>query len=403
MRVYKCFTKCNKLELEVTMWRFIYFNLLSFSACFLIIACNAPEQPKTDLELCLDAKIGNYTLVTQLDGELTASDCTREGTIPIDYYKFSVAQQTVVTFYLQTNGADFGVRLFDSNEQELSLEPADQYPRKYKRELMAGDYILAVQTNTGNVGKYTLTTSTLEQGFSGCLTLTKLELGTKVDGELTVSDCGGGSPTDYYEFSLPTQDSVAICGGQRIFLYARDGTPRSLSSTIARGGCFFAELAAGTYIVSYSDSAFELPRSYSISVTTTSQGFLYCYDVKSLEFNVTQQGKIDTTDYVWPPYSFECGNVCNGGVDYADYYGFELSERREINVQYDFAGDHPYWQIYDRPYGNKPRTPSTGANSLILEPGNYVLVVGYHYALSEDPPYSPVVELEPYSLTVSLK
>jgi hypothetical protein len=359
---------------------------------------NTPEQPQTDLQRCPQEKISTYTLVTKLEGELTSSDCLSEGTSPIDYYKFSVVQSTAVTFFLRTSGTDFGIRLFDSNQQELNLEPTDPYYfRKYKRQLMPGDYTLAVQTIMGNMGKYVLTT-TLEQGFSGCLILTKLELGIKVEGEITTADCVGGSDyIDYYKFSLPEQDTIAICGGAGRSLFLRDGTV--LESDIrVRTGCAFRDLQPGSYVIA--EYARSQERSYSISVTTTSTGFLFCYDVKPFVSGVSQQGKIDKTDCGWPPFPYGCTGSCGSDYGYADYYGFELDSPKQVEVVFDFSGERPFWRMFNRTDGY--RIDGYTGNTQ-LAPGKYVLVVGYSYVYIPPSSSIPLDELELYSLTIHFK
>jgi hypothetical protein len=120
--------------------------------------------------------------------------------------------------------------------------------------------------------------------------------------------------------------------------------------------------------------------------------------VKPLEFGVTRQGKLDTTDCEWPPYHFECGKFCGGGFGKADYYGFELTEPREIAISYDFSGSHPYTKLFDRRTFSEPTFQVDPQGKYILQPGKYILIVGYSYRKLNAPD-----ELEPYSLTVNLK
>lgn len=380
------------------MRRFVYFNSFSFFAWFLITACTVPEQPKSDLELCPDAKIGSYALATQLDGEITTSDCTYDDptivpTKYVDYYKFSVDKETRVTFLVRTDGVQLALSVFDDKQQRIIFQP-DRGFVKLSQQLVPGNYTLAVQFTDGNQGEYTLTTSTLEQGFSGCPLLTRMELGVKVKGEFTSSGCDDGY-VDYYEFSLPEQDSVAICGSVAIALSLRDGTSLE-DNPILRGGCLLRDLQAGDYVVSKYNRGLESPFTYLLSVTTIRKGFLYCYDVKPLEFGVTRYRKLDTTDCEWPPYHFECGTFCYGGFGKADYYGFELTDPKEIAISYDFSGDHPYTRLFDRRTFSGLTFQVDPQGKYILQPGKYVLIVGYRYTELNAPD-----ELEPYSLAIN--
>jgi hypothetical protein len=407
------------------MKRFLNSVILVLGVCLLMISCdasssddngdppntpeqgdppNTPEQPSNVLQYCPQEKFSTYTLATEVEGELTTSDCTLSGTGTIqndyiDAYNFTVSKQTTVKIQLRpsVNPARFNVYVIDSNKKEVAVFFIDNVGI-VTTPLASGNYTLAI---AGGVVKYSLSTSTDDQGFNGCPTLTKLELGTKIKGEFTGDDCEDGY-VDYYEFSLLEPDSVAMCGSVSVALSLRDGTVLE-NNPIPRNGCLLRDLQAGSYVLSNYSRGLQQPFSYSLSISTTREGFLYCLDVKSLEFGITQQGKLDIADCEWPPYSFECGAICGGGVGKADHYSFELSERKEIQINYAFAGAYPYWQVYERRSGNKPRFEPMNPTSLTLDPGKYVLIVGYQYRPAEDPPFSPIEELEPYSLTVSIK
>jgi hypothetical protein len=379
--------------------------------CLPLVSCSTitppippEEKPQNDLQNCPEANIVRYALVTKIEGELTTSDCIYgDATIVppkyIDYYSLSVDQQTRITILFNDYAAQLNISIFDSNQKDM---PLSQGLGVFTTQVTPGNYTIAVFSIIGDVGQYTLSTSTDEKGFNGCSILSKIELGTKVDGEITASDCTFGADlVDYYEFSLTEQDTVAICGGAGVSLFLRDGTPLE-TNIIARNGCFLRDLQPGSYVFAKYNFGSQFPFTYSLMMTTTHKGFFYCSDVRSLEFGVTEQGKLDMTDCGWPPYPYECGNICgSGGFGKSDYYEFELGEPKEIEVLYTFSGKHPFWRIFDRRTGYGDIGPFEG--DLTLKPGKYVLVVGYQFYLSEDPPYTPVEELESYTLTVNIK
>ena len=202
--------------------------------------------------------VTNYTIGTEVSGELNASDCTFEqtGTF-VDYYDFGIDSTETVTFSTNNGGLYF----YERNGNYIG---GGSFVQRQARALPAGDYVVAV-VNSGAI-RYELTLTTTKVGFNGCAVLNPYTIGTNVTGSLNADDCFGdsiGEFVDYYVFTIDQTRAVTFSttnGG--LYFYERNGA-------YIGGGSFIQNqtrnLVAGTYVVAVFNNG-EI-NSYSLQVT----------------------------------------------------------------------------------------------------------------------------------------
>jgi hypothetical protein len=319
---------------------------------------------------CQDQKAQSYAVGTQVDGELSITDCvvTEGSTDYVDYYNFTLDKQTDVTFYFQPESFDREWSVLNSEDVAVVSRSFD---RTQTKQLSPGKYTIAIRAfNRGDVGKYTLSTSTPEKGFGGCLTLPKTELGLNFSGELDITDClffNTNNRVEYHEFELSSQDDITIDLrsseiGIEWYLYTRDGTEvigRSLSNTVTR------QLSPGSYVIAV--NGFGRLGDYEVTTTTTTKGFSGCLELKDYVLGETvNDGVIEITDC-------QAAN----STAYVDYYVFTLPQQQ--NVSFNFASPdigNRFIGLYERDGTRITDSPFSGViPSTQLAAGTYVVLV----------------------------
>jgi hypothetical protein len=348
------------------MQKFIGMALGLVSILLMASTCGEPPRP---LVSCINQKAQAYTIGTQVDGELSITDCvvTEGSTNYVDYYKFTIDKQQDVTFYYQPESYDRSWSLINSEDKAIINNTSN---RTQTQQLAAGSYSIAVKAFSANkTGKYVLSTTTPEKGFGGCQTLPKIELGTTKSEELDITDCfilsglyilDANIRVDYYEFELSQQDDVTIdLRSSELslnwYLYTRDGNQviQSFSNTETR------QLAQGKYVIAIVGRS-ETLGQYKVTTTTSTKGFAGCLELQSYTLGATLVGELEITDCQYPNIS-----------DYIDYYEFTLSA--QTNITFSLAGSATQVQLdlYKR-----DGTKVGDGPGFQLEVGTYILAVG---------------------------
>jgi hypothetical protein len=348
------------------MQKFVCFSV----AIFLIIltACESSilEPPRFG---CPVTKLIDYTIATQVSGELEIGDCgypdnASTSQARVDYYKFTLDKQVDVTFYLQTEIFSPNVKVFNSENVEVISTPF----RTATKQLPAGEYVIAV-IQRSELGKYILSTSTPEKGFGGCLTLPKTELGLSVNGGLDITDCfffNENSRVEYYDFELSEQDNVTIDlrSSELKFLqwelYSRGGN-RVIGST---SNTATEQLAPGNYVIAVVGRSGGLGQ-YKVTTTTTTKGFSGCLALADYGLGETVNGVLEITDC-------QAAN----SASYTDYYVFTLLQQQNVSFSVnstDFSIGSSIG-LYERD-GTQVKEAIGTISSTQLAAGTYVVLV----------------------------
>ncbi len=347
------------------MQKFIGIALGLLSILLMAATCGG-EPPVPG---CPDGKFIDYTIATQVSGELEIGDCgfpdnATASQARVDYYKFTLDKQTDVTFYLQTDIFSPEVAVFNSENVKVISTPF----RTATKQLLAGDYVIAV-IQRSELGTYTLSTSTPEKGFGGCLTLPKNDLGSSVNGELDITDCfffNEPSRVEYYEFEVSEQDDITVDlrSSELPFLqwnlYTRGGD----QVTVSTSNTGTKQLAPGNYVIAVVGRSGGLGQ-YKVTTTTTTKGFSGCLTLTDYALGATVNGVIDITDC-------QAAN----SASYTDYYILTLSQQQNVS----FSVNSPDFSIgsfvglYERD-GTRVKEAIGTISSTQLAAGTYVILV----------------------------
>jgi hypothetical protein len=324
---------------------------------------------------CQDQKAQSYAVGTQVDGELSITDCvvTEGSTDYVDYYNFTLDKQTDVTFYYQPE--NYGKRWSLINRANDVVIINNTGTRTQTQQLAAGTYRIAVKASSANkTGKYVLSTTTPEKGFAGCLTLPEIELGTTLNGEVNIADCfaatgldvlGENWKIDYYEFKQsqlqPENVTIDIRTSELSFewyLFTREGN--RISNT--RSNTDTKQLAPGNYVIAVTGRG--TLGDYKLTTTTPTKGFAGCLDLTDYVLGTTINGVSDITD-------------CQGANSnsYVDYYIFTLTQQQNVSFTLESLEIRKYMELYDRGGTRLTETSSGVIPTRQLAPGTYVLLV----------------------------
>lgn len=219
-----------------------------------------------------------HTLGTRIQGELSVSDCRADqpNDKPADVYQFTTAEQRDIMVALESPGNDTRFRLLSEDGELLTEQVTGRYS-VLRTQIAPGTYNLVVYhsmlESPPYTGRYTLTSSTDQAGFGGCLATTPLPASPRVQGTWSVSDCkyqesnSGFSFADFYLLKIDQTREVTIGGtsptGQpTIHIASRDGTVLSTRDYSGNAVIANAVLEPGEYIVIAA-----APESHSRNVT----------------------------------------------------------------------------------------------------------------------------------------
>lgn len=231
---------------------------------------SAVLQAASEMGACTANYVQPHTLGTAVQGEWTASDCQREQysvMVPVDFYRFTLPAERNVFVALDAPGLNPLISITRDDGTVVKEVGSDDY-NTLEAQLAPGSYRIVVTPLGGSgvrsTGTYTMTTTTDEMGFGGCLSLPELRAGSTISGTWTVADCksrpaGGLSPrVDYYLFTLAAQREVRVeldspDVDAYLTLFRRDGT--ELATAAASQGPEQPErgvrtqLAPGQYVI----------------------------------------------------------------------------------------------------------------------------------------------------------
>lgn len=221
-------------------------------------------------------QVNGYELGTRVEGTWTVSDCqTVEGgiTSAIDVYAFRVEEQRDVVVVLEAPGMHMNLAILNDEGVPLARQAVSGDDAELVTQLAPGTYAIRAavsQLGDRRTGRYTLTTTTDQVGFRGCLTLPTLPTDTVLQGTWSVSDCSHRplnvkNYVDYYTFAVSGEKDVTLmleAPGMKstLTLLTRDGVEVAdadgYPQTPAR---LEAQLAPGVYVAAAGVAAFGGP------------------------------------------------------------------------------------------------------------------------------------------------
>lgn len=235
-----------------------------------------------------------------------------------------------------------------------------------------------------------------------CRQIEEYPLGTRVAGELTVSDCKTDGldrqmPTDLYQFSTTEQRDVVFAletPGKtgNLHLLTRDGDLLEEAASAGGFGTLRTQVAPGTYRVQVRLSAGTEERPYTGRYTLTSStdqiGYGGCSSIADLSPGATIQGSWSVAD---------CKRkVGPGSFGYADYYLLQVDRPRDLTLAGTSAVGQPdlFLGLRDGTVLHQGEVRNDGTVlQTQLAPGTYVVGIAPNPMRSE-------AKTGPYSLSV---
>lgn len=236
-----------------------------------LLALVAPTAWSQETVLLQCRQAEDYALATRVDGEFTVSGCAFRGPglppQPVAAYRFKVAEQRDVAVVFDGAGLkDVRVGVY----REDGVPVRDEYSADgfvvFEEQLAPGDYRIVLHNavqfdHDRRFGTYTLTTSTDQVGFAGCLNLPEFSASGTVSGTWSVSDCkvalsaASTASIDYYRIDVPTERQLTIeldspGVDAHVILHRRDGVVvASAGGMLQRASRLEETLAPGTYVI----------------------------------------------------------------------------------------------------------------------------------------------------------
>jgi uncharacterized protein (DUF2141 family) len=195
-------------------------------------------------------------------------------------------------------------------------------------------------------------------------------VGTQVDGELAVGDCGypdnattSQPRVDYYKFTLDKQTDVTFYLQTDIFspnVIVSNSQDMKVISTPFRTAT--EQLPAGDYEIAVVQRS-ELGK-YILSTSTPEKGFGGCLTLPKTELGTSVSGELGITDCF---FFNESSRV--------EYYEFELTQQDDVTVDLRSSElQFLQWELYSRG-GNRVAGSVFNTETEQLAPGNYVIAV----------------------------
>lgn len=244
------------------------FSLLIVTGLFATIASTLHGQDDAAARCPL---AGEYSLATRIGGELTVGDCAVGGrgvpAQPVDAYRLRVGEQRTVTVALDAPGmraVRVGIYRVDGVAVRDKVT-ADGFA-VFEEQLAPGEYRLVIHNAVEfeadrRFGSYTLTTSTGESGFGGCLALPEVSAPETVSGSWSISDCktelsaASDARIDFYLVSIAAERELSLDLDSpgvdaHLVLYRRDGVEvASAGGMLQRQSRLDETVAPGVYVI----------------------------------------------------------------------------------------------------------------------------------------------------------
>ena len=215
-------------------------------------------------------------------------------------------------------------------------------------------------TNDAGSDTATATVTVDTTSFQGCTQIADYTLGTKIEGELTTSDCMGddtGVFVDYFKFTLEDTEKIYLLSNiGEINVYRQDRTRVQIPFNGVRGQEL--DLPIGTYFVALSDSSDTL---YEITMTTTTAGFQGCSVLEPYVIGATITSSLSNEDCFFP----------NAVGTFVEYYSFEVTETSSLTFETDPGNIY----IYRRNGARVSPGFRFSERTLDLTAGNYVVAI----------------------------
>ncbi|NJN12741.1 MAG: T9SS type A sorting domain-containing protein [Richelia sp. RM1_1_1] len=265
-----------------------------------------------------------------------------------DYYKFSLAENSVVNLKLSELSANANLYLYnsDGSRQLAQSLNADNVDETINLNLKAGQYSLLISGGGSNGTTYKLEAKATSLGatpvdIAGENIDKASYLGTLNATGVTVNDFIGNfngltyDSSDYYKFSLAENSSVnlnlsELSTNANLYLYNSDGS-RELAQSVNAGNVdetITHNLKAGTYYFQVTVGSNQ-STTYKLEAKATSLGATPV-DIAGENIDKAKDlGALNSDGVIVNDFVGDFNRITN---DSSDYYRFELAENSSVNL-----------------------------------------------------------------------
>ena len=246
----------------------------------------------------------------------------------IDYYTFTLNENTFIQIDLTSTDVNTYLYLFDDTNQVIdeNADSGESVNAKIIKYLKAGTYIIGATNPIDYVfGNYNLTLSQAIIPTSKNIILNSMEVG-----ELTTSSDISLYSMNYssnYTFTLSERKNIAITlnadyDSKNLYLLdSNNSIIENVSEYSVGSSKIIKTLEAGTY---------------TIDVTTKSENKTGEFTL-SLKENIIESNHIELENIIDGEWTSSSG-ISPRSKNYANYYTFTLTERKDIIIDFDSVG-----------------------------------------------------------------